>query len=173
MVHKNVGADQSNKMLLKLEEDAEVAYNEYDRAVKAEDRAQHYVDLVGFYLIKVIFIHFFFQRKALQAGAVPRTALEQKLNRKRLSHYETKLETRKEIRRQKQEIHEKRVKRRDGYQNDVTERKEKRDNQVYFDGTNYTIRWTCMPRYDFLFLGSSNFRECQRELVLIQYLNRS
>ena len=43
MVHKNVGADQSNNMLLKLEEDAEVAYNEYDKAVAAEDRAEAYV----------------------------------------------------------------------------------------------------------------------------------
>ena len=47
LVHKNVGADQSNKMLLKLEEDAEVAYNEYDLAVKAEDRAQTYVSKVS------------------------------------------------------------------------------------------------------------------------------
>lgn len=92
----------------------------------------------------------------MHAGAVPQTALEQKLNRKRLSHLEQKLETRKKIRRQKQEIHEKRVKRRDGYQNDVTERKEKRDNQVYFDGTNYTIKWTCMPRYVNL-LGLSSY----------------
>ena len=28
---------------MKLEEDAEVAYTEYDQAVKAEDRAQTYV----------------------------------------------------------------------------------------------------------------------------------
>ena len=65
---------------------------------------------------------------------------------KTVGHYNKKLEKRKEVRRQKQEIHEKRVKRRDGYQTDVTERREKRDNQVYFDGTNYTIKWTCMPR---------------------------
>ena len=30
-------------MLVKLEEDAEVAYNEYEAAVKAEDRAATYV----------------------------------------------------------------------------------------------------------------------------------
>ena len=30
-------------MLLKLEEDAEVAYNEYEKAVKSEDRAASYV----------------------------------------------------------------------------------------------------------------------------------
>ena len=46
LIHKNAGADQSNNMLRKLEEDAEVAYNEYDKAVKAEDRAQGYVDTV-------------------------------------------------------------------------------------------------------------------------------
>ena len=40
LVHKNVGADQSTNMLMKLEEDAEVAYNEYDKAVTAEDRAE-------------------------------------------------------------------------------------------------------------------------------------
>ena len=34
-------------MLLKLEEDAEVAYNDYDKAVKAEDRAQSYVNKVS------------------------------------------------------------------------------------------------------------------------------
>ena len=33
-------------MLVKLEEDAEVAYNEYDKAVKAEDRAALYVTKV-------------------------------------------------------------------------------------------------------------------------------
>ena len=33
-------------MLSKLEEDAEVAYLEYDKAVKAEDRAQSYVNKV-------------------------------------------------------------------------------------------------------------------------------
>ena len=34
-------------MLMKLEEDAEVAYNDYDKAVKAEDRASNYVQKVG------------------------------------------------------------------------------------------------------------------------------
>ena len=46
LVHKDVGADQCNNMLSKLEEDAEVAYLEYDKAVKAEDRAQNYVNKV-------------------------------------------------------------------------------------------------------------------------------
>ena len=46
LVHKNVGADQCTNMLLKLEEDAEVAYNDYDKAVAAEDRAQNYVKRV-------------------------------------------------------------------------------------------------------------------------------
>ena len=87
-----------------------------------------------------------FQRKALAAGAAPQSALDNKLLRKTLTHLENKHEARKEVRRQKQEIHEKRVKRRDAYQSDVSERREKRDNQVYYDGTNYTIRWTCMPR---------------------------
>ena len=73
-------------------------------------------------------------------------ALEIKLLKKPLVHFENKLEERKEIRRQKQEIHEKRVKRRDSYQQDVTERREKRDNVVYYDGTTYTVKWTCMPR---------------------------
>ena len=36
-------------MLMKLEEDAEVAYNEYDKAVKAEDRAESYVQKVCLY----------------------------------------------------------------------------------------------------------------------------
>ena len=48
LVHKNVGADQCNNMLMKLEEDAEVAYNEYDKAVSAEDRAEAYVKRVSF-----------------------------------------------------------------------------------------------------------------------------
>ena len=55
LIHKNVGADQSNNMLLKLEEDAEVAYNEYDKAVKAEDRAESYVQKVNFLSLKSIF----------------------------------------------------------------------------------------------------------------------
>ena len=80
------------------------------------------------------------------AGAAPQTALDRRLLSKNASVYTEKLERRKEERRQKQEIHEKRVKRRDAYQADVSERREKRDNQVYFDGINYTIRWTCMPR---------------------------
>ena len=42
-MHKNVGVDQCNNMLSKLEEDAEVAYNEYDKAVAAEDRAVRYL----------------------------------------------------------------------------------------------------------------------------------
>ena len=82
----------------------------------------------------------------MQAGAVAKDALEIKLLKKPLLHFENKLEARKETRRQKQEIHEKRVKRRDSYQQDVTERREKRDNVVYYDGTNYTVKWTCMPR---------------------------
>ena len=82
----------------------------------------------------------------MQAGAAPQDAAERQLMRKPLGHYQNKHEARKETRRQKQEIHEKRVKRRDAYLQDVTERREKRDNQVYLDGTNYTIRWTCMPR---------------------------
>ena len=44
LVHKDVGADQCSNMLLKLEEDAEVAYTEYDNAVKAEDRAESYAE---------------------------------------------------------------------------------------------------------------------------------
>ena len=43
LVHKNVGGDQSNSILGKLEEDAEVAYIEYDKAVQAEDRAASYL----------------------------------------------------------------------------------------------------------------------------------
>ena len=82
----------------------------------------------------------------MQAGAVAKDALEIKLLKRPLLHFENKLEVRKEARRQKQEIHEKRVKRRDAYQQDVTERREKRENVVYYDGTNYTIKWTCMPR---------------------------
>ena len=77
---------------------------------------------------------------------MPANAVEKNLIKKPLAHYENKHEARKEIRRQKQEIHEKRVKRRDAYQQDVSDRREKRDNQVYYDGTNYTIKWTCMPR---------------------------
>ena len=50
MIHKNVGADQCTNMLMKLEEDAEVAYNEYDKAVKAEDRAEMYVAKVRTFL---------------------------------------------------------------------------------------------------------------------------
>ena len=46
LVHKNAGADQSTNMLMKLEEDAEVAYKEYDKAVQAEDRAENYVKRV-------------------------------------------------------------------------------------------------------------------------------
>ena len=51
MVHKDVGADQCNNMLLKLEEDAEVAYLEYEKAVKAEDRAESYVTKVNVCLV--------------------------------------------------------------------------------------------------------------------------
>ena len=80
------------------------------------------------------------------AGAAAQTALDRRLQGKTLDLYVTKHEKRKEERRQKQEVHEKRVKRRDAYQSDVYERQEKRDNQVYYDGINYTIRWTCMPR---------------------------
>ena len=87
-----------------------------------------------------------FKRKELDAGAAPSNALDRRLLGKTVDHYRKKHERRKETRRQKQEVHEKRVKRRDAYQADVSERREKRDNQVYFDGTNYTIRWTCMPR---------------------------
>ena len=47
LVHKNVGADQCTNMLMKLEEDAEVAYKEYDEAVKAEDRAEMYIAKVN------------------------------------------------------------------------------------------------------------------------------
>ena len=79
------------------------------------------------------------------AGATPQNAMERGLT-KTLGYYEKKHEARKETRRQKQEIHEKRVKRRDAYQQDVSERREKRDNQVYLEGTNYIIRWSCMPR---------------------------
>lgn len=87
-----------------------------------------------------------FKRKELAAGAVPQTAHDRKMNGRTVGYYEKKHEKRKEERRQKQEVHEKRVKRRDAYQSDVYERQEKRDNQVYYDGVNYTIRWTCMPR---------------------------
>ena len=64
LVHKNVGADQCSNMLMKLEEDAEVAYNQYDKAVKAEDRAESYVNRVSrlilvkiksFILVKISF----------------------------------------------------------------------------------------------------------------------
>lgn len=82
----------------------------------------------------------------MAAGATPQNDLDRKLLSRKVSYYQGKQEKRKEERRQKQEVHEKRVKRRDAYQADVTERREKRDNQVYYDGVNYTIRWTCMPR---------------------------
>ena len=77
---------------------------------------------------------------------MPQTASDRRLLNRTVDHYEKKHERRKERRRQKQEVHEKRVKRRDAYQADVSERSEKRDNIVYYDGINYTIRWTCMPR---------------------------
>ena len=82
----------------------------------------------------------------MAAGAAPQTALDRRLIGKPLDTWVKKHERRKETRRQMQEVHEKRVKRRDAYQADVSERREKRDNTVYYDGVNYTIRWTCMPR---------------------------
>ena len=82
----------------------------------------------------------------MPAGAVPQNDFDKKVLGKTLDYWQKKREKRKEERRQAQEVHEKRVKRRDAYQADVSERREKRDNQVYYDGVNYTIRWTCMPR---------------------------
>ena len=82
----------------------------------------------------------------MPAGAVPQNDFDRKVLGKTLDYWQKKREKRKEERRQAQEVHEKRVKRRDAYQADVSERREKRDNQVYYDGVNYTIRWTCMPR---------------------------
>ena len=47
LIHKNVNGEQSNSILNKLEEDADVAYNEYDKAVQAEDRAAGYLQRVS------------------------------------------------------------------------------------------------------------------------------
>ena len=85
----------------------------------------------------------------MQAGSAPQDAKDNKLLEHDVEHYQAKLKTRKEVRRRKQEVHEKRVKRRDTYRTDVDERREKRDNIVYYDGMNYTIRWSCMPRSEF------------------------
>ena len=41
-------------MLVKLEEDAEVAYQEYDRAVASEDRAETYVAKVKKILVGLL-----------------------------------------------------------------------------------------------------------------------
>ena len=41
-------------MLVKLEEDAEVAYQEYDRAVASEDRAETYVAKVKEILVDLL-----------------------------------------------------------------------------------------------------------------------
>ena len=79
-------------------------------------------------------------------GAPVTTPLDQKLQAKPVAHYQEKLDLRKRVRRQKQETYEKRRKRRDAYQTEVEERREKKDNTVYFDGTNYSIRWSFMPR---------------------------
>ena len=58
-------------MLSKLEEDAEVAYNEYDKAVKAEDRAANQVrkvidDIKNFLLKKVLRLYFSVKRCKLE-----------------------------------------------------------------------------------------------------------
>ena len=53
LVHKNVGGDQSNSILGKLEEDADVAYAEYDKAVQAEDRAAGYLQRVITSVVKI------------------------------------------------------------------------------------------------------------------------
>ena len=72
--------------------------------------------------------------------------MDKNLAKNSLDHYEQKLQTRRDARRDKVDDYEKRLKRRDTYQQDAEDRREKRDNTVYYDGVNYTIRWTCMPR---------------------------
>ena len=79
-------------------------------------------------------------------GAPALTLLEKNLSKKSVQHYKDKLETRKKNRRKLQEVYEKRLKRRDTYRTDVEERREKKDNLVYFDRTNYSIRWSFRPR---------------------------
>ena len=87
-----------------------------------------------------------FKRKELAQGDPPITAQDQVLLKQTVAHYKEKLERRQALRQKKMENHEKCIKRRNSYQTDVEERREKKDNVVYFDGTNYTVRWTCMPR---------------------------
>ena len=87
------------------------------------------------------------QRRALENGEPIASAMDTNLMKNTVKHYKDKHENRKAIRRKKLDAHDKCVKRRNAYQTDVEERREKRDNVVYYDGTNYTVRWTCMPRY--------------------------
>ena len=58
LVHKNVGGDQSNSILGKLEEDADVAYAEYDKAVQAEDRAAGYLQRVITFVVKIKYFQY-------------------------------------------------------------------------------------------------------------------
>ena len=47
LIFKEIGGQQSDKMLSKLEHDVDVAFVQYEQAEQAEDRAQGYVNRVS------------------------------------------------------------------------------------------------------------------------------
>ena len=124
------GYSSSTDGMKKLEADVKEASRLYKEAEEKEDELD--ADLK--------------RHRAISAGAIPSTPDDASLLANTDEQLEKLLEQQKKRRRKLQSTLDKRIKRRDTASEQKYENVDKKEGQIYYDGSVYTARWSCLPR---------------------------
>ena len=84
--------------------------------------------------------------QGIKAGAIPATAADADLLRKKEKDLEVLVEKARKKRRKLRSTLSKRIKTRDTANDLKSDMAERKEGQIYFDGAVYTARWSCLPR---------------------------
>ena len=113
----------------RLEKDVKEADKAYTEAEKDEDEAQ--ANLARW--------------QGINAGLIHQTPADKEIMKKGEAKLEKEAETAGNKRRKLRAKLEKRIKTRDAAAELKNENADKKEGQIYFDGTLYTARWSCLP----------------------------
>ena len=118
-------------MLVKLNDDVKFAFDEYEEATKAEEKARKLWD-----------------RRQLLDESPPAnpTRDEKKLLEEDSDFFKQRFKDRMRVRIKKKEIWDKRKLAKEKHKTD-NEEVERKENLVYKEGDNYNVRWSTLPRF--------------------------
>ena len=124
------GFTSSNDGMKKLDADVKAASQAYREAEEHEDSLA--ADLLRY--------------QGITAGAIPSTPDDAELLTNTEAALEKKVEKAKKKRRKLRTVLSKRIKTRDTAVELKSDLVDKKEGQIYFDGTVYTARWSSLPR---------------------------